>query len=175
MEYIMEALRQIGGVLAAAEAIIVIVSAALGALAMFFVLNYIFEVVACWCIFEKAGKHGWKSLIPIYSNYIRYQIAWRPLWFWVSGLLLLASVALSVWGGAGTLWSGLATVVSVLGTAVHLIGNYRLGRVFGRGVLFSVGLALFPPLFILILGLGGAEYQRSTEGAENGKPQGKTA
>ena len=170
MGYIMDALRQVGQVLVAAEAVIVIVSAVLGALAMFIILNYIFEVVACWRIFEKAGKSGWKSLIPVYNNYVRYQIAWRPLWFWISALLLTASVALGVWGGEGTLWSTLSTVVSALGTLIHLIGNFRLGRAFGRGVLFSVGLALFPPLFTLILGLGGAEYQRPKEGTENGKP-----
>lgn len=156
---ILEILRQIGGALATAEEIIVIVSAVLGALAMFFVLNYIFEVVACWRIFEKAGKRGWKSLIPIYSDYIRYQIAWRPLWFWVSFLLLAGSFALNLWGGTGDLWDILSMGIGGMGTVLHLIKNYRLGRAFGRGVLFSLGLALFPPLFIMILGLGGAEYQ----------------
>lgn len=174
MAYIMEVLGQIGGILAAAETVIVIVSAVLGALAMFIVLNYFFEAIACWRIFEKAGKHGWKSLIPIYSNYIRYQIAWRPLWFWISSFLLAASVALNVWGGTGRLWSSFATVVSVMGTLVHLTGNYRLGRAFGRGVLFSVGLALLPTLFTLILGLGGSEYQRPTERTGNGETQEKT-
>lgn len=159
MEYILEALRQIGGILATAEAIIVIVSAVLGALAMFFVLNYIFEVVACWRIFQKAGEGGWKSLIPIYSDYIRYRLAWRPLWFWVSLLLMAASLALNLWGGTGDMWTLLSMGIGGVGTVLRLITHYRLGRVFGRGVLFSLGLALFPPLFIMILGLGGSEYQ----------------
>jgi len=155
----METLGQVGRLLMTAEAIVVAVSAALGALAMFFVLSYILEVVACWRIFEKAGTRGWKSLIPVYSNYIRYKIAWRPLWFWVSALLFIGSLALDVLLAQGALRDGLSLAFGVMGAVIHLAGNFRLGRAFGRGVLFSAALAVFPPLFTLILGLGGAEYQ----------------
>ena len=37
---------------------------------------YIIKVIAHWRIFSKAGEPGWKSLIPIYNNYISYKIAW---------------------------------------------------------------------------------------------------
>lgn len=165
MEQIIEVLRQIGQTLATAEAILLILSAALGALVMFFLMSYVFEIVACWRIFQKAGKRGWKSLIPVYNNYIRYQIAWRPLWFWISTLLLAGSFATAVWGSTGLLWSGITIAICLAETIILLIRNFRLGRAFGRSVPFCVGLALFPPLFILILGLGGAEYHRQSRPA----------
>jgi len=155
----METLGQLGKLLMTAETIVVIVSAALGALAMFLVLSYILEVVACWRIFEKAGSRGWKSLIPVYSNYTRYRICWRPLWFWISALLFIGSFALDILLAKGAVRDGLSLAFGAAGTAIHLAGNFRLGRAFGRGILFSAALAVFPPLFTLILGLGGAEYR----------------
>ena len=35
----------------------------------------------------------------------------------------------------------------------------RLCRVFGKGLLFTLGLIFIEPLFILILGFGGAKYR----------------
>lgn len=166
MGYIIDALRQVGSALVMAEEIIVITSAVLGALAMFFVLNYIYEVIACWRIFKKAGESGWKSLIPGYSNYIRYRISWRPLWFWVSALLLAGSIALELWGVEGALWDGISMGIGAVGTLIHVIRNFRLGRAFGRGVPFCLGLVVFPPLFTLILGLGGSEYRGKREQPE---------
>jgi len=155
----METLGQVGRLLMTAETVVVAVSAVLGALAMFFVMSYVLEVVACWRIFEKAGTRGWKSLIPVYSNYIRYKIAWRPRWFWVSAVLFIGSFALNILLAEGVLRDGLSLAFGGAGTVLHLVGNFRLGRAFGRGVLFSAALAVFPPLFTLILGLGGAEYR----------------
>lgn len=53
----------------------------------------------------------------------------------------------------------LAVVVGAAGFLVHMAGRWNLARAFGRGPLFTPGMILFPPLFTLILGLGGSEYQ----------------
>ncbi|MBX7127233.1 MAG: signal peptidase I, partial [Cyclobacteriaceae bacterium] len=39
-------------------------------------------LAAYWKIFEKAGKPGWASLIPIYNIIVLVQIAGKPVW-WV--------------------------------------------------------------------------------------------
>ena len=36
---------------------------------MVWVIGYILVLVARWKVFDKAGIAGWKSLIPIYSDY----------------------------------------------------------------------------------------------------------
>ncbi len=159
MLFVLDFLREAGDVLLAAEFAVVAVSAALGALAMFFVMCFVLEVVACWRIFRKAGQGGWKSLIPVYSNFVRYKISWRPLWFWVGALLLAASIGLSYCSGQSLILDAAALIVWAASCLIHLAGCWNLSRAFGQGALFALGLALFSPLFTLILGLGGAEYR----------------
>lgn len=37
--------------------------------------------------FTKAGEAGWKSLIPIYGDYVSYKIAWQTSYFWLNFIL----------------------------------------------------------------------------------------
>ena len=37
-------------------------------------------IVATWRIYDKAGEHGWASLIPIYAQYVLYRITWGNGW-----------------------------------------------------------------------------------------------
>ena len=41
------------------------------------IIWYVLVVVASWHIFTKAGEPGWKSIIPIYNEYILYKISWK--------------------------------------------------------------------------------------------------
>lgn len=36
---------------------------------------WLLQIIANWRIFTKAGEAGWKSIIPIYGDYISYKIA----------------------------------------------------------------------------------------------------
>lgn len=92
-------------------------------------------VISLWKIFQKAGEAGWKSIIPIYNLYIEYKITW------------------------GTGWLFLLMFVPVVGAIMYVMTAYRLAKVFGKGILFALGLILFPYLFQLILGFGNARYQ----------------
>ena len=51
---------------------------------MVWVIGYILVLVARWKVFDKAGIAGWKSLIPIYSDYCTYKISWKTTFFWIS-------------------------------------------------------------------------------------------
>ena len=44
---------------------------------------WLLQIIANWRIFTKAGEAGWKSIIPIYGDYISYKIA-----SWESYLLI---------------------------------------------------------------------------------------
>jgi cellulose synthase/poly-beta-1,6-N-acetylglucosamine synthase-like glycosyltransferase len=57
----------------------------LGAYFLFMLVFVVIMLVAMWKIFEKAGRPGWKALIPIYNYYIMLEIVGRPGWW----LLLL--------------------------------------------------------------------------------------
>lgn len=91
-------------------------------------------IVAMWKIFVKAGEAGWKSLIPLYNEYILFKIAWGNGWLF---LLLL---------------------VPCLGFVVNILMLWKLSKAFGKGTGFFLGLILIPNIFYLILGLDSSEY-----------------
>lgn len=55
--------------------------------------------------------------------------------------------------------------VVIAGAVLGAIAMYRLARAFGHGVPFALGLILFQPLFIMILGFGASAYQGKGAGA----------
>ncbi len=93
-----------------------------------------FYVYCAWRIFEKAGKPGWASLIPIFNTLIQLEIVQRPLW-WV--LLMLIP--------------GINLVITV-------IILFDLAKVFGKDNGFAFGLLFLAPIFVPILALGNAVY-----------------
>lgn len=113
-----------------------------GALAMFtgvylivaLVLCVLF-IVACWRIYTKAGEPGWASLVPFYSNYVLFKIAFGNGWLFLLMLVPIANI-----------------VVSIM-----LI--FKLAKAFGQGVGFGFGLLFLSPIFLLILAFGSSEYE----------------
>lgn len=111
-----------------------------GFLGFFFILCLIawvvLTIVAEWKIFKKAGKDGWKALIPIYNAYTLLQILnMEPMLCF-----------LSIIPGANLM---LGIVMSV-----------KLAKSFGKGNGFAVGLILLEPIFEMILGFGDAKYKQ---------------
>ena len=93
-------------------------------------------IVAMWKIFTKAGKEGWKCLIPFYNTYLLFEIA----------------------GMNG--WMFLIMFIPFVGSLIALIllaGG--LAKQFGQGTGFAVGLFFLTPIFMMILGFGSAQYQ----------------
>lgn len=52
-----------------------------GAYTIFMLLIGVFSIVCMWKIFTKAGREGWKSIIPIYSYVVLLEIAGLPGWY----------------------------------------------------------------------------------------------
>ena len=75
-----------------------------------------FYVFCAWRIFERAGKPGWASLIPIFNTLIELEIVQRPLW-WVF-LMFIPGVNLVI------------TVIII----------FDLAKVFGKDNGFAFGL-----------------------------------
>jgi len=97
----------------------------------------IFEVVAQWKVFEKAGQPGWAALIPVYNLYIFLKIAGKPGW-WV-----------------------LLFFIPLVNFVILIIVMLQVATAFGKGAGFGMGLALLAWLFIPILAFGDATYQES--------------
>lgn len=114
-------------------------AAGLGCLA-FFVIGMLFLVVLTivigWKIFEKAGRPGWESIIPIYSHWVVVvEICKKePLWFFLEFI----------------------PIVNIVATWILC---QELAKKFGKSEGFGVGLFFLGPIFAAILAFGDAEYQ----------------
>ena len=137
----------------------------------FWIMWYVLVLIARWKVFDKAGIAGWKSLIPIYSDYCTFKISWKTAVFWLFLVLSVASAIIS--GRIASLTENeeaipaiislLETVVGLAMTAINLIMNIKLAQKFGHGILFGLGLAFLTPLFTLILGLGSSDFRGNPE------------
>jgi hypothetical protein len=91
-------------------------------------------IISYWKIFEKAGKPGWASLIPIYNVIVLLEIIGKPVW-WV--FLILFPCTTFIFG----IW------------AVNL-----LSKSFGQSEGFTVGLLLLGIIFFPVLAFGNYRY-----------------
>lgn len=109
----------------------------LGALIVLVVyLAIIVAVVAgMWKMFAKAGQPGWAAIVPIYNLFILLKIVGRP-WWW---LILM--------------------FIPVVSIVVAIVVFVDLGKSFGKGTLFILGLVFLGFIFIPVLGFGDSQYQ----------------
>ncbi len=94
----------------------------------------VLTIIAMWKIFTKAGKPGWASIVPLYSQYCLFDIAW------------------------GNGWLFLLCFIPCVNLVVMIMLYIKLANAFGKGTGFGIGLILLNTIFVLILGLGDAEY-----------------
>ena len=120
---------------------------------------WILQIIANWNIFTKAGEAGWKSLIPIYGDYVSYKIAWQTSYFWLN---FIHGILLSYVSNANLNESMFLSLIVILLkialTVINIMYCVKLARAFGRGIGFAIGLILLQPIFLLILGFGSDQY-----------------
>ena len=120
---------------------------------------WILQIIANWNIFTKAGEAGWKSLIPIYGDYVSYKIAWQTSYFWLSFILgIVASYVASANPDEGMFLAVIVTLLRIVLTVINIMYCVKLSRAFGHGIGFAIGLILLQPIFLLILGFGYDPY-----------------
>lgn len=159
-------------------------------------LLWVLQIAAYWNIFTKAGQAGWKSLIPIYADYVLYKIAWKKSMFWVTlGIGIVSGAASTVllffttqtaMVGAISVGSVAAMALSVMvmlasaivALVIQIVFCVKLSRAFGYGGGFAVGLIFLEPVFLLILGFDHSQYVKNQpqpmvaeEVADEEKPQ----
>lgn len=132
----------------------------LGGIYLIFALVWwILQIIANWNIFTKAGEAGWKSLIPIYGDYISYKIAWQTSYFWLSFILgIVASYVSSANLNESMFLTVIATILRIVIAVINIIYCVKLSKAFGHGIGFAIGLILLQPIFLLILGFGSDQY-----------------
>lgn len=114
----------------------------------------ILQLVATWKIFKKAGKNGWESIIPIYSNYVLFEIVGMKGWY--AFLVFVPFVG------------------SMIALVLSIMANMKLATVFGKDAAFGIGLILVPVIFYPMLAFGDSKYTGFGYGNQNAYPGNNT-
>ena len=98
----------------------------------------VFLIAALWRMFDKAGKPGWASIVPIYNAFVMLQIAGRPGWW----LLLM--------------------FIPFVNIVIAFVLALDIAKAFGKGTGFGMGLFFLGFIFYPVLGFGNAQYVGAT-------------
>ena len=106
----------------------------IGILFIFLLAIVIFMIVVKWKMYEKAGKPGWASIVPVYSTIVLFDIiAYK--WYYIFLLFL---------GGVPVI-GGVALMLFTISYSI------KLAKSFGQSTGFGIGLALVNPIFVAII------------------------
>lgn len=94
----------------------------------------VFSIIVMWKMFEKAGKEGWKSIVPIYNIITLLEIVGLK-WYYI---LLYCLTFIPKVGG----------LLSLFFTFVVMV---KLAKSYGKDIGFGVGLTLVSIVFMAIL------------------------
>jgi len=109
-------------------------------------IKYLLRAIACIRIFSALGRPGWAGFVPCFNAYVLFAETFGSGWYFLLGL------------------------IPAVGIAFTLISSFRLGRLFGKGTGFCIGLMLLLDVFFLILALGKSQpvaqnrYKRTVTG-----------
>jgi ABC-type sulfate transport system permease subunit len=98
------------------------------------IITWVIVVVGMWKVFEKAGKPGWASIIPIYNVIVLLEIVGKPVWWIIMFLIPCVNFIFGIW-------------------TINL-----LSKSYGQSEGFTIGLLLLPFIFYPILGFGNYQY-----------------
>ncbi len=128
---------------------------------MVIMIYYILCVIGKWKVFNKMGEAGWKSLIPIYSDYIIYRDCWQTTPFYIM-LACLVIVAFFSSEDASSSMQMLVNFAGMAASVISFLANIKMSRSFGHGYLFAFGLFLLEPIFTIILGFNSDRFLGNT-------------
>ncbi len=103
------------------------------------------------CIFTKANRPAWASIIPYYNSYVLFDFTMGKGWL---GLVYCLLPILNLFH------VGSLTIISLIAVIVlYIFMSVKLSYSFGKKVPFALGLIFLPFIFYPILGFGKSEYQ----------------
>ena len=100
------------------------------------ILAIIFLIIATWIIYKKAGEKGWACIIPIYNLIVLFRIVKMDWWHIL--IFIFVPFAAIVYG---------------------ILLDFKLAKVFGKGVGFGFLLLLIPIIGYPVLAFGSAKYE----------------
>lgn len=95
------------------------------------VILAIYNIIVRWRIFDKARKHPWAAIIPLYRDIVMYKVCGITPW-----VLLLLLIPILGW------------FILIL---INIYAKFTLAEGFGKGIGFGFGLWILGPIFEGIL------------------------
>lgn len=112
----------------------------------------VFAIVVMWKLFQKAGKEGWRAIVPFYNTYTLFEITWGNGWLFL--LMFLAIIPV---------------VGSIAVLVITIMTMIKLAKAFGKEGGFAVGLIFLSIIFMAILAFDSSTYL-GVPGKENVTP-----
>ena len=94
-------------------------------------LSFFIYWMSWYKLFSKSGQSGWKALIPFFNLFTFTKIAKKPVWWLIIYLILPIGYVLS---------------------------SLQISKLFGKNIIFGLGLILLPMIFYPLLAYGKSEY-----------------
>lgn len=133
------------------------------------IIYYLISAIAFTGIFKKMGITRSFAFIPIYRIYKLFLAVWNTkefvniVCFWFVTTIIPHIVS----ADGIPILSWLVTLCSLIAGILYMIWDIRylnrLSQSFGKGKGFTVGLFLFNPIFLLILGFDKSEFHKTNK------------
>lgn len=117
------------------------------------IIYVVLAIVGNWKVYVKLGEPGWKSIIPIYNEYVLFNRIWEVKIFFVSLVISIISLMLK---NADLIYG--FYVFNFISAIIGCVLMYKLGKAFNKSAGFIVGLILLPLVFTLILAFDSSCY-----------------
>ena len=110
---------------------------------IFYFAILILVIASLWKLYEKAGKPGWASIVPVYNSLVMIEIVGKPT-IWILWLLIpCVNIVFAIW----------------------LLNLFV--KSFGKSEGYTVGVILLPFIFIPMLAFGNNPYLGPTAAEAN--------
>ena len=103
-------------------------------------------IVGRWKMYKKAGRQGWESIVPIYSDWVYVEMAGLNWWWFF--FLIASSISLSFKFNDGDS----SFIVSIAGLVGTFVCNYNISKKLGKDTGFAVLMTIFPFIVVPMIG-----------------------
>lgn len=129
----------------------------------------VLNVIAQWRLFEKAGEHGWASLIPMYNYFVMVKIAtgnYTLGWVYLAVSLLYSAFSATArvmlernsGGIAYILVMLIAFAIMIPACVIGGYTSYMFSKSYGKPTLWNVCMIFLSPILMIVMG-----FDKNTE------------
>jgi hypothetical protein len=129
---------------------------------LFIIALALITTIGRWKTYEKAGYPGYHAIIPFLADYVWLKMGdlsgWWA-WFFVLFVYYARSIYKAQYYFGPTISMTVGLLLLIVELVLHAVISFRVAKKFDYNYAFGIGLFLFYPIFIMILGFEDHEYR----------------